>query len=628
MGIDRLLTKYRAGRRPPLDELIDEGLLKVFQRGLAEEKMTPIGILLPAQNRPEGVPTRWYEGRWLDLGESWERYCSRLREWKTKEGARVFETRCKESDTSRGAIAAEKKKPIIHLCHAGLVDYVIPVVVDGQSVALLLSGQQCPVEGKVWSRNFINEFATQETVAGSEDAWGESVKRQRRIMEEMCELAGQPTPELVALAEKACIISPDQVPGILQDMENASRQLAALAQRTVRYELDTIRAYFTSQVAKLLAVSDEDFWSGFSKVLAEYAQFYGMDYGFFCMLKRENDEYMYAVTGVEENFPDWKPPLIATRTFFPDHGVDNCKPVVYKPHEAKRLLFKSARLFSSPCYVIPMVVNGPLGIMVMGCRQRGKSPSVGPATMELLQKQCEEMSIILENRRQMQARDMYVTDIAHEIRSPLAAVLATAENLVAGGLDQVEHRSSRILKRLRGLQMAVERFMMLDKLLSNPQSLNPRFVCIYDAAKECETVYADLARERGVRITLDRTLSTLPKVRADSEAVKHALGNLVHNAIKYGDPDTDVVVEGRRAGNQTKIDVRNIGIPIPDQAIGLLGQRHFRTVEAIKREPSGTGIGLTMVARFLKVVGGTLEIKSERLPSGRYHTIFSMYLPK
>ena len=189
-----------------------------------------------------------------------------------------------------------------------------------------------------------------------------------------------------------------------------------------------------------------------------------------------------------------------------------------------------------------------------------------------------------------------------------------------------------MLTRLRRLQIAVERFMFLETLLSDRESLKSTLVRVYDIAMECAREYSDFAEESRKHVSVySDALSALPRLRTDRDAFKHALANLVENALKYGDPETEVVIEGRLVGPYVKVDVRDVGIPVPRDAFPLLGQRHFRTREAIQRVPTGTGIGLTVVTRFLKLVEGRLEVRSEpispRNPT-RHNVIFSMYVPK
>jgi signal transduction histidine kinase len=632
-NIDELLRSYQAGRRPPLDELVGPELLAILLSGIRGVTGTPLGILLPSAGDSDEDTGAWICPAWIRAPHPRTLYCLKLRRWVCSDNACVFDERCRQCEAEHAPVAAGQRRPLVCLCHAGLVLFLFPVVLDDQAMAILVTGLGQPAVGNTWSQEFIESYATPEKIFGIEDAFAESRRRNEVIMAEMDSLGGEPIPGLVSLAEEVPKIHPDDVPSILKDMEKASTHLVSLARRAVAYDLDAIRAYFALRLERLLPILDHNlFWAEFSRSLFELAHFCGFDYALLYMLRRTSDDrmYCYCFTALPRDVGTDHVPLTISKALLARHELAHCVGIVLKPAEAKEVLFRDKQLFDSPCYVVPMVANGPLGIAVMGCSGR-KRLSITSATTGLLQSLSEDMSIILEGRRQMLANDIYVADIVHEIRSPLAAVLATTENIVAGRAGDVAYRASRIQTRLRRLQIAVERFMFLETLLSGSGSLKVASVSIYDVAMECAREYSHFAKEAQKGIAVGTGLAALPMLRTDREAFKHALANLLDNALKYADPGTDVVIEGRVAGAYMKVDVSDVGIPVPTDAIGMLGQRNFRTREAIKRVPTGTGIGMTVVKRFLKLAEGYLEVHSapmsDRRPT-RHHVVFSMYLPR
>jgi len=563
----------------------------------------------------------------------WTEHARVLRQWRGNNGEQVFDLACDREERRRAREAETLGRPIIYLTYAGMADCAVPIHLERRTIAMVWTGQLCPAPGQLWSRAFVQDVATEENIRGSVNAHGESIARNRHLMARMREeQPGCDPPDLALLAERARQIHPDEVPTLLRTLREASEQLGLLAERTVGYERNMIKAHFTSKVAELLPTPDVEFWSGFSHFLHEFASFLGMDYGFLYMLQREAGTRMRRFAGAPPVVSDLLPDSIAVPTRFFKIDPGKSGPVLLTPTEAEEHLFPSASLFRCPCYVMPLRAAGPLGIVVFGwTAAEGRQAELRGSGLAFLRDQCLELGLLIENRRQLQSRDIYVTDIAHEIRSPVAAVLASAENLAAGRISDPEfvlRTSSRLLSRLRGLQMAIERFMLLEHLLDGRKPLVPRAVPIYDVAVECAREYADMARERDMEIVVDRSLAQLPHARTDRDVFKHALANLVSNALKYGDPGTYVAIEGRLSGHEIKVDVRDVGIPIRKDSIPFLGQRHFRTIEACRRAPSGTGIGLTLVDRFLEMVNGRREVRSEALPNGRYHVIFSMYLPR
>lgn len=628
--IERLLGLYKAGHRPPLDELVNGELLKIFQRGIVKERLSSFGILLPAQDKPEQNKERWLGGNFINRAYSWKEHCVELRKWKDKNDCAIYNGECDVCDREHGFTAAVMKKPLIYLCRAGMVDYAIPILVDDQTVGVLFAGQECPAEGRIWSEDFVKDGTSQDKIGGSTDAWAETQARNQKIMSEMqAQRPNTTVPDLIQLAKRAPLVSPAEVGNIVKEMEETSVELSQLAEKTINYQLNIIKAYFTSRVTRSLPDPDYRFWAGFSNFLSEFAQFYEDDYAFFYMLKRLSDESMQPCTKVPGEFASGKAPIIKRGPFFPLKHIEACDPILLRPSDAKKQLFDSNYLFDSPCYVIPLEVNGPLGIVVMGNFRRKGTLTLIESGRNFIKEQFQQISIILENRRQLIARDMYVTDLAHEVKSPLQSVLSAAENIAAGriGLDQMPLKAGEMLSYLRRLQMNVDRFRMLDKLLSNPDTLEGKEVRIWEVAKDCEKDYSDLARCKKMRIEIRQSLAPL-KVRTDRDAFKHALGNLIHNALKYGDWGTDVIVEGRMAEAEIKIDVRDVGIPVLLEDQKFLGQRGFRSNEARKIDPSGTGIGFTMIDRFLQITGGRFKVESIPHPSGSHHVIISMFLPR
>lgn len=631
MEITELLTWYRNGRRPPLDKLLNSKLLKIFQRGVFQTRLSSFGLLLPAQDWPEGSRERWLKGDFINVGYNWASHCRELRAWEDASGQKVYDEKCDRFDREKACEADMLKKPVVYMCHAGLVDYALPVLLDHQTVAVLFAGQQCPVDGNVWSEDLLTDVATTDSIKGTKNAREETTTRNANIVSGMAGLhPGGRMPDLVQLSLEAPEISPDDVHGILEEMNETSKQLSQLAEQIIGYHQDIIRAYFTSQVARLLPESDVGFWHGFSRFLREWAEFYERDYAVFYMLKRPTDDSMQLCTEPPCGIASSKMEGIARSAFY-QLRTDTRKamPVLLTPSEAKKILFSNNALFESPCYVIPLEVNGPLGIVIMGNLKRKHGQELIDRELRFIAQLFEDVSIILETRRQFLSRDLYVTDLAHEIKSPIAAVLAAAENLSAGRVvhDQIKMTADAILKRLRRLRDNVDRFRMLERLLSNPESLKKARVSIYEVAKECEKDLQEFAKERYMRLEVKPELNSLSAIYTDRDAFKHALANVIHNAIKYGDPGTEVVVEGRKTGIWIKVDVGDIGIPISQDEMKLLGQRNFRTNKARMRDPTGTGIGFTIIDRFLKLMGGTFEVQSISFGDGRDHVIISMYLP-
>ncbi len=205
-------------------------------------------------------------------------------------------------------------------------------------------------------------------------------------------------------------------------------------------------------------------------------------------------------------------------------------------------------------------------------------------------------------RRQM------VLDIAHELRTPLAALQARLDaiedQVFPLDFEQVAllNRQSRLLQRL------IEDLHTLSSSDAGQVSLQPEEV---DGAALCQEVaerFAEVAARAGATLRV-RASSTRPLL-ADPDRLAQILGNLVDNAVKYGKAG-QVEIGLRWEGDSALLWVR-------DDGPGLSGSERERAFEPFYRSPGarqaanrGSGLGLAIVDRLVRLHGGAVDIASE-----------------
>ncbi|OWQ48408.1 hypothetical protein CDL60_07495 [Roseateles noduli] len=198
----------------------------------------------------------------------------------------------------------------------------------------------------------------------------------------------------------------------------------------------------------------------------------------------------------------------------------------------------------------------------------------------------------------------FVADAAHELRTPLAAMLVNVEALKADARDERErqlmagvmssgHRATRMVNQLLRLMRSeahgtdpVER-VELDRLLQDRLA-----------------VLSPLASARSVELEL----SAEPElcVAAPFTSVESLVDNLVENAIKYGPAGGTVRVMLKRSGGEAVLYVTDQGPGIPPALRERVFDRFFR--DPAQREP-GSGLGLAIVKAVLEQIGGRIEMR-------------------
>lgn len=214
------------------------------------------------------------------------------------------------------------------------------------------------------------------------------------------------------------------------------------------------------------------------------------------------------------------------------------------------------------------------------------------------------------------AKSDLLTEVGHELRSPLQAITGFTELL--GTLDLDEHRRAEALGRIdaaaRHVLDLVDDVLDLARVEAHAIVVEAVEVPVEPAVREVVELLEPLARQRRVRLV---TRPTDLVVRADARRLRQVLINLVTNGIKYGGQGSEVCVEALASGSgAVLVQVRDDGPGIPD----LLQDRLFQPFERLGRADDppgvpggrdGAGLGLRLARGLTRAMGGSLELASE-----------------
>jgi signal transduction histidine kinase len=212
----------------------------------------------------------------------------------------------------------------------------------------------------------------------------------------------------------------------------------------------------------------------------------------------------------------------------------------------------------------------------------------------------------------------FVAGISHELRTPLTVIHTAAYNLrgkTAANPTQVERYGELIQKESARLKDLVEQVLRYAGASTGKVIREPEPLSLTDVL--ADTVAAGKAEIELANGTVEATLDpNLPAIMGDSLALKHAFGNLLSNAAKYGlKEDGWVGVFASRGGTASAPEIE---VRVADRGPGIPAdeQRHifdpfFRGRRAIQDQVHGTGLGLNLVKKIVEAHGGTIRVKSE-----------------
>lgn len=226
-----------------------------------------------------------------------------------------------------------------------------------------------------------------------------------------------------------------------------------------------------------------------------------------------------------------------------------------------------------------------------------------------------------------EAKSQFVRLVAHELRSPLAAVQSLLDVTIAGYAGSVGEKGTELLQRAeRRLQFLLALVNDLLDLAAGRLERVQRERSIVDLGALAERV-VELLRARAAEKEVALTLTVGPgsyELWGIPDHLERLLTNLVDNAIKYTPARGRVSVELCCEGGQLVLTVADTGIGIPPEALPHIYDEFFRAPNARTVQKEGTGLGLAISKQVVDEHGGRIEVESQ-VGEG---TVFRVSLPR
>jgi signal transduction histidine kinase len=207
----------------------------------------------------------------------------------------------------------------------------------------------------------------------------------------------------------------------------------------------------------------------------------------------------------------------------------------------------------------------------------------------------------------LESHDALLSVTSHELKTPLTAIKATAELLLAYEFDATQRSEmlGDIYKQAERLEVLIREILDASQLDSGRMPLEPYEVDLRSTLAE---VLDELQSQLGeTRLTV-RLPATLPKVRADKRKLSQILVNLITNAVKYSPEGSSVVVTATVGDGAVRVGIKDRGIGIKPEDQHRLFKKFQRISDPSTRRTSGTGLGLYIVKGLVELHGGTVDV--------------------
>lgn len=217
---------------------------------------------------------------------------------------------------------------------------------------------------------------------------------------------------------------------------------------------------------------------------------------------------------------------------------------------------------------------------------------------------------ITEKHQREVLRREFSANVSHELKTPLAAILASAEVIALDSTPKEAdlHFSKNIIKETNRLITLVNDIIKLSKLDNNTLEEISEKVDLHDIGESVVERLTPIAESNNVKLNLIGEKAIVFGVPAVLDEIVY---NLVDNAIKYNKPNGKVEITIAPIQGKTTLIVEDTGIGISEENKDRIFERFYRVDKSHSKEVGGTGLGLSIVKHGVEHHNGKLRIESE-----------------
>lgn len=330
-------------------------------------------------------------------------------------------------------------------------------------------------------------------------------------------------------------------------------------------------------------------------------------------------------------------------TMFPDRASNRHAAAFFPPaaiHTGRTQVYSDVAMpgetQAAALISVPLRARGQL-LGAMTFVRHNPSARFGAADRDLAEEIGRRIAMAVDNellyrtsQEAMRARDVFLSVAAHELKTPLTALLGYATLLkrrLERGLQQPE-------RDLRGVKIMVEQAQRLSKLLNTlldiarmphaPLQLEHSQCDLPQLMRRVTDEMRPMLRYHtlDVRIPDDRVV-----VAGDAERLEMVLHNLLQNAVQYSPSGGVIVVTLVHDDTEACVSVQDHGVGIPREALPRIFGRFYRATDTSVHTATGMGVGLYIVKQIVESHGGYVDVQSVEGIGSTFTVCLPLYHP-
>ena len=225
---------------------------------------------------------------------------------------------------------------------------------------------------------------------------------------------------------------------------------------------------------------------------------------------------------------------------------------------------------------------------------------------DLKQKEIDELKKLEAFRKE------FIADVSHELKTPIFAAQGFVHTLLDGAVNDKNVRTKflkKAAKSLDGLDVLVQDLLTLSHMETGQIKMHFETIDMYNLTSEVFEQLEGKGDPIDVRMVIDGPVRKV-LVYADWQRISQVMTNLISNAIKHSNDNSEVLVHFDVSKKNVEISVRDTGEGIPPEHLSRIFERFYRVDKSRSREKGGTGLGLAIVKHILDGHNTKAEVES------------------
>jgi len=222
-----------------------------------------------------------------------------------------------------------------------------------------------------------------------------------------------------------------------------------------------------------------------------------------------------------------------------------------------------------------------------------------------------------------QAKSSFLASMSHEIRTPLNAIIGFINLLTKEETDpkKLEYLTT-VQNSSSSLLGVINDILDISKIEDGKLNIEAIDFDVYQQTNELIMFFQSIAESKDIRLKLNIDSSVPQYLTSDPLRLKQVMSNLISNAIKFSQEDSEVRIDLSYKDSQLHVSVSDKGIGITEEAKKRIFNAFEQAESSTTRSFGGTGLGLTISKKLVELLGGEISAEGE-VDKG---SVFSFYI--